>query len=87
MKRVKPKASTKAIALITAFDVDAKELGWQQDQGTGKYVDTVRKRYERSEKKLIDYVANLEAKLRQEREANRNLKNELSWVNQDDMNK
>jgi len=87
MKRVQPKPSTKAIALISAFDVNAQEFGWQQDQGTGKYVDTVRKRYEKSEKKLIDYVANLEAKLRQEKEANRNLKVELSWINQDDMNK
>lgn len=74
MKKVKPKASTKAIALITRFDTDAQEHGWQKDQGIGRYVDTVRKRYEASEKKLIDYVAKLEFELRTEKEANRCLK-------------
>jgi len=61
------KISKRALQLIDYLDEAAQYQGWQKYQGTGTEVDKAEASWRESRQELIDYVAKLQLKLRNEK--------------------
>jgi hypothetical protein len=61
--KLKPKKLTKRLAnLLKEYREDAEYLYWNNDQGTPQSAKACQDDFDKSERKLVDYLAKLQAK-------------------------